>query len=315
MATPTLPVKATPSIPEEPTQILPSKLPASGEPAEASNPRPAAPIPSPEPSPEEVLARLLAKAGEPEAAAPLVDVRPASSKESLLPADRGLQAERPATEGDAAKAARLPPLPMPSVGPADTAERRPLSVRSFASAIQGRQAATESAAAVSRPEARVAMPPVPTEAPAPAAILDETPSAQFVTPVTASAQAMPSLQPATSWDDEEDDLEDFLSAQLDDDLGEDIWNAKEAPEVDPPTPPIIAPAIVAAPVAAAASAAVAPTVAPPAQARRDPPSLGAAPIAEPVRNEAAPRRQLTLEEEMERLLGDFDLETADRRSR
>ncbi|KQT57416.1 hypothetical protein ASG54_12685 [Aureimonas sp. Leaf460] len=266
MATPTLPAKPAPAAAELEAKAKrnePNRTNDVEDEIEAAKPV------GDEPSPEEVLARLLAKAKEP--------VR-SPVEQNAAPS---IERPQPAPQAPAQPAPVAPPTPRVESGPAapsvaapDAGDRRPLAVRSFASAIQGRQSAPETSvpapATRREPEVVLPVPPVP---PTPSSPAREA----------TLAAAAPTRQPATTWEDEEDDLEDFLSAQLNDQLGEDIWATKEgteAPVVQPEKPP-----------------------APPK------PVESAAPTPPPA------KRPLTLEEEMERLLGDFDLETSDRRNR
>ncbi|WP_202617947.1 flagellar biosynthetic protein FliO [Aureimonas leprariae] len=133
------------------------------------------------------------------------------------------------TEAAPAAAAELRPAPS---GASEEAERRPLSVRSFASAIQSRRSLPEAG----RPE-RVA-------------------------PAAPPARQPQQLVPAT----DDPSLDDKLSRELDSDLGSLDWNPPRQGGPDAPRPQ--APAVAS--------------------------------------DGDKPERRLTLEEEMERLLGDFD---------
>ncbi|KQT53260.1 hypothetical protein ASG43_18740 [Aureimonas sp. Leaf454] len=310
MATPTLPVKPAP-LGSGPEITARSSDPAGADETTAARRGVEPPnenMSSAEPSPEAVLARLLGTADA--ANAPIVE-------DKTTVAEPRLSSSR--IDPVSAAPSRAP-QDVPTIDPGD---RRPLSVRSFASVIQGRQSSGDQpAAAVTPTPPRVepaigvpamgvpAVPPVSSEPPV---ISRPASGGQLVKPVTATAHPLPSVQPATSWEDEEEeDLGDFLSAQLDDELGGDIWNSKEAP---------------VAGAAAASKTTSAPVVRPPeasAQPAPPPPSSPVEPIpvaapvaakADPLLSAPPPRRQLTLEEEMERLLGDFDIETADRRVR
>ncbi|NDV85198.1 hypothetical protein GTW51_00610 [Aurantimonas aggregata] len=196
----------------------------------------------------------------------------------------------PSTSLPRAPAASAPVVTLDK--PAEAAlERRPLSVRSFATAIQNRGAPLDVQAPVA--------PPKPAIAP----------------PVAAAPPVVP-VQPAASRDEpagvatQEPSLEDFLSAELDLELSRD-----DAPEVssDAATPsrpeadngPASAPQLtepVPQPISAATT-----TVEPAPEPKRQ--------STPPAANAESPARKLTLEEEMERLLGDFSFGESDRRDR
>ncbi|UIJ73512.1 flagellar biosynthetic protein FliO [Aurantimonas sp. HBX-1] len=177
--------------------------------------------------------------------------------------------------------------------PAEAApERRPLSVRSFATAIQNRGAAPEPQAPAAPPKPPVVAAPV--AAPAPPA-------------PPAPPQQPPAAAPAP-----EPSLEDFLSAELDSEL-----SREEAPQASPdrveeperqqaPDPAVRS--------GAAESARPAPAVQETTSPRAPEPSLDTPPSAGGDKA-PDPARKLTLEEEMERLLGDFSFGESERRDR
>ncbi|MCC4296410.1 flagellar biosynthetic protein FliO [Aurantimonas coralicida] len=279
--------------------------------------------------------------------------------------------------------------PAIAVEPADSpvAARQPLSVRSFASAIQQRKAPPEmpppatpatpaptprpapaapaSAAPASAPgrgaaTAASAAPSVASPAPEPEAPKPEvTPAAK---PEASAAPASePAKAPAIEAERADPSLEDFLSAELDTDFGDDDGDedvapprgnvpapavdvpvtgrperapeSRDVPKVDatsrspgastwPQAPtPVVAKAEDAKPSPAPAPSIDAPSREPaasprpmPEPARVEPETRAdrdtadeSAPDA-PATGDQAPERRLTLEEEMERLLGDFSFD-------
>jgi flagellar protein FliO/FliZ len=171
-------------------------------------------------------------------------------------------------------------------------ERRPLSVRSFATAIQNRG---------SGPEQR---PPAPAKAEPAVAV--GFPTTAREEPNFGAAAAAPKAEPS---------LQDFLSAELDSELSRD--DAPFAADVEAENPPakqaaVTAPDVAPDPEPEQNSPAPAPeTRAETTVPKLDPAALAAAPTAA----SAEPARKLTLEEEMERLLGDFSFGDSEQRSR
>ena len=276
--------------------------------------------------------------------------------------------------------------PAIAVEPADApvAARRPLSVRSFASAIQQRKAPPEmpppAAPASPAPMHRPAPAAPASAAPAPAApasapgrvgAATATASAASAAPSVASpapkpdapaaSASAPAKAPAIEAERADPSLEDFLSAELDTDFGDDDGDedvapprdnapapavdvpvtgrperapeSRDVPKVDatsrspgastwPQAPtPVVAKAEDAKPSPAPAPSIDAPSREPaasprpmPEPARVEPETRGgsatpddSAPDA-PATGDQAPERRLTLEEEMERLLGDFSFD-------
>ena len=280
--------------------------------------------------------------------------------------------------------------PAIAVEPADApvAARQPLSVRSFASAIQQRKAPPE------MPPPATPATPAPTPRPAPASAAPASaPGRGAATAATASVAAAPSVAspapepeapkpeatpaakpdapaasasapakaPAIEAERADPSLEDFLSAELDTDFGDDDGDedvapprgnapapavdvpvtdrpertpeSRDVPKVDatsrspgastwPQAPtPVVAKAEDAKPSPAPAPSIDAPSREPaasprpmPEPARVEPETRAdretpddSAPDA-PATGDQAPERRLTLEEEMERLLGDFSFD-------
>lgn len=152
-----------------------------------------------------------------------------------------------------------PPVPkVPRENDEDASEKRPLSVRSFATVIQARKASYE--------------PAMPAPPPVPAGQRQRDPD--LVVPAAVAATVPAAIDPASA----STSLEDFLSAELDSSFDDGDWLT----DAGQPVPPE-------------------------AETRR--PEVEAAPVVT-VDKADTPPRSLTLEEEMERLLGDFDFETS-----
>lgn len=294
MATPTYPQRAAPS---------------TDEPVAA----PATPSQSPLPSFSGLAADLSVLQGKPAgtSAVPYSLVNRGGSpliaaaerqKDAILARPPAAPEPKPAAGGDGAggpdaeriggapEASSTPEAERPApaaAGPAAEDEApRPLSVRSFATAIQSMKPSYEPPAAPAAPvapaqgQAPAARVEAPAPRPLPAFVKQSIPSV----PAPAATRASEPARPAENED--ATSLEDFLSAELDSDFGEVRWNDEPA-----------------------ASAAPVPRVDPPVE-RPGAPEVRAE---EPRRDE--PNRALSLEEEMERLLGDFDFEVSDRRAK
>jgi hypothetical protein len=184
------------------------------------------------------------------------------------------------------------PAPAPDKETESPPERRPLSVRSFATAIQNRGSA---------PEQR---PPAPPKA-EPAVAAGSATTAREE-PIFDAAAAAPKPEPS---------LQDFLSAELDSELSRN--EAPFAADAEAESRPARQ-AAVTAPVAAPDPEAEQETPPPAPETRAGtivPEPDRAAPPAAPTPASAEPARKLTLEEEMERLLGDFSFGDSEQRSR
>ncbi len=280
--------------------------------------------------------------------------------------------------------------PAIAVEPADApvAARQPLSVRSFASAIQQRKAPPE------MPPPATPATPAPTPRPAPASAAPASaPGRGAATAATASVAAAPSVAspapepeapkpeataaakpdapaapasaspkaPAIEAERADPSLEDFLSAELDTDFGDDDGDEDVAPPRDNAPAPAVDVSLTGRPerapesrdvpkvdatsrspgastwpqaptpvVAKAEDAKPSPAPAPSIDAPSREPAASPRPMPEPARVEPetradretpddsapdapatgdqAPERRLTLEEEMERLLGDFSFD-------
>ncbi|WP_370195423.1 MULTISPECIES: hypothetical protein [Aurantimonas] len=279
--------------------------------------------------------------------------------------------------------------PAIAVEPADSpvAARQPLSVRSFASAIQqrkappempppatpatpaptprpasaapasatGRGAATAATASAASPAPSVASPAPEPEAPKP----EVTPAAKPEAPAASASE--PAKAPAIEAERADPSLEDFLSAELDTDFGDDDGDEDVAPPRDNAPAPAVDVPVTDRPertpesrdvpkvdatsrspgastwpqaptpvVAKAEDAKPSPAPAPSIDAPSREPAASPRPMPEPARVEPetradreteddsapdapatgdqAPERRLTLEEEMERLLGDFSFD-------
>ena len=181
----------------------------------------------------------------------------------------------PAAETD--KAAGTPP------------ERRPLSVRSFATAIQNRGATLEPRAP--------AVPPIPPIAASPVA-----PTREETAP--GASAAAPTAEPS---------LQDFLSAELDAELSRDetFPVARASDDRVAAQRPTNGAGASMSPEPERQSGSPAPVTHPSIAAEPDRASLPAA-ASKPLEE---PARKLTLEEEMERLLGDFSFGDNEQRNR
>jgi hypothetical protein len=261
MATPTLPVAAPR---EEAAAPQPSP---NVSPEGAGRIEPSLAMPDPQPTPEMSRQRAELRERLSRSASPVLPRAPAAAAPAVTP-------DKPAEASP---------------------ERRPLSVRSFATAIQNRGAPLEPQAPAVPAKPPVADAPItasaPPVAPVPSAATREEPA----------GASMP-----------EPSLEDFLSAELDSELSRDeapLVVAEKAiserqDEAGPAlAPPLVEPAHPPATAAPGASAEIGPDT---NRDRRHSPATGEA---------AAPARKLTLEEEMERLLGDFSFGESDRRDR
>lgn len=225
----------------------------------------------------------------------------------------------PPTPTTSSTASFVPPPPPPldaGVLPGasdEPADRRPLSVKSFATTIQSMKPSYEPPQPASAPErgidpSRLAVPPASPEPASqttpPSSRLSVPPFVSRVVNEQREIEPLPKPAPApvgfapagiapmtvaasTTGGGPVGDgsLEDFLSAELDSDFGNLSWDeeaprAATAPRIDPPERPLFVPE----------------------------------PAPEPAA-ETPPPRPLTLEEEMERLLGDFDFDVSDRKAK
>ncbi|BDA85086.1 hypothetical protein Sa4125_26280 [Aureimonas sp. SA4125] len=203
----------------------------------------------------------------------------------------------PGSVPDTASGARAAPEVAPP-------EKKPLEVRSFAASIQAGGRVTQGAptpvdrtpSSVQPPDRSPADEPTPAAAPRRPLVEPAAPVASSpVAPVASAPAARVAAEPAKGNDGADDDfagLEDFLSAELDFGLDDVHWNDEPegaAPEVRVDEPKST-------------------TDSKPADSK---PADSKSADSE-AESEAKKPRALTLEEEMERLLGDFNFETSDR---
>lgn len=224
----------------------------------------APPIRDEPPTPSEPDRSLVADAVVPSVIEPSEPIPPV---EPVPPVEPARSREVPATARSAFPYRTFPPAearprqPQPAAETAEEDERRPLSVRSFATVIQSRRQNFEPMRPGPAGDQRSGI--MPSEAPAP----------------TRSEQAQGPKAPETSPNpiDDESNLDEVLTRELDSGFGSFDWTG-DPRETSRKTAPVPEPKSAPAPPA------------PPVQAQAP----------------AKPERQLTLEEEMERLLGDFD---------
>lgn len=249
---------------------------------------------------------------EPSLAVPDVQREPTSSEAEQPRAD--LRAQMNRAQSPALDRVQDATAPAIAVDAADRRDppRQPLSVRSFATAIQNRKAPPE----MPQPAPRAADAPTPQHDANPSRSgpnqRDRQPSGPPAAGVrSASSSQTEAAAKLPSVPEADPSLEDFLSAEIDADFGNDAFFADKPDDVDPGADaPSGAPQLGAArsqPTSATAAEAprvVAPAPTAPSAGNGAPPRAAYQPDT-PSRTTAAPV-PLTLEEEMERLLGDFN---------
>ncbi len=273
-------------------------------------------VSSESPASESAAARPASPASsrrEPSLAVPDVQREPMASEAEQPRAD--LRAQMNRAQSPALEPVQDATAPAIAVDAADRRDspRQPLSVRSFATAIQNRKAPPErpqptpKAAEAATPQNNANATRIgPDER-------DRQPSGPSAAGVrsTSSSQTEAALKQPSVPEDAGSSLEELLSAEIDSDFGNDAFFADEPDEVDSGADtPRAAPQVGASRSRPATPTAVeAPRVAPPA-----PPASSAGngtPLRSDPQPETPPRTTaapvpLTLEEEMERLLGDFN---------
>ncbi|MEC5291712.1 hypothetical protein VSX64_13735 [Aurantimonas sp. C2-6-R+9] len=249
---------------------------------------------------------------EPSLAVPDVQRDPMASKAEQPRADLRAQMNRAQSPTlERVQDATAPAIAVDAVDRRDP-PRQPLSVRSFATAIQNRKAPPE----MPQPAPKAAEATIPQDNANTSLAGPDQRDRQRSGPPAAGGSSTSSSQTEAapkrpSVPDAEPSLEDFLSAEMDADFGNDAFFADKPDDGDPGAdaprgaPPVEASRSEPDPATATEAPRVVAPAPPASSTGGDTPPRSAVQPDTPPRTAAAPV-PLTLEEEMERLLGDFN---------